>query len=707
MRLRRALIALLIAAGAALTAQLLTTVQLFEGLFGQLEYKTIDYRMRASVEPKRDSTDVVLVLFDSASIETWPYLSPFPRAMLAGLIDGVKASGAKAIGLDVFLDRQYPELNALDSGDVKLRDAIARAGNVILVGPTVQVDSLRVFQRPDSFFANVAAGLATADLPTPFETIRDGVLTVRTPDGLVPSFALALYARARGINLDSVLAAARTSGSLDLAGVPRKYAELASDAVQTVPIIFEGPPSRTGRDDGAFIAYSAADVRNLALAGVPLPWMKDKVVILGSGFHDSERFRTAFYDEPDTTGAIFGWTYGPEIHANATQNLLSSRYAVPVATPLVLLLLFLSAGLVTGAVFRYGTNLGAVTGVLLLIGQAVVSYVAFAQSEAVVPFIALAISIVLAFLGSTSYVSIIEGKEKRMIKGAFGKYLAPSVVEELVANPSALKLGGDRRHISMLFSDLAGFTSMSEVLDPERLVAVLNEYLHEMTDIVRDEGGYVDKYIGDAVMALYGAPNALHDHAVRACRSALRMQVRLGELNFRWRQQDPGAVKLKVRIGLNTGDPVVGNVGGEEKFNYTVLGDSVNLAARLEPACKVYGVNIMLSEQTAVEAEDRIQVRELDLLAVYGKTAPIRVYELLGMTGDDLGPEKYDLVQQYNKGLSAFRRRDFELAAQYFKAALEIDPNDGPSTLYIERCEDYMINPPPADWDFVERRQVK
>ena len=714
MQLRRLLIALLIAVGAATVGYTLTTLQAFEGLFGQLEYTTIDYRMRSTVKANRDSTDVVLVLFDSASIEQWPYLSPFPRAMLATLIDGVAASGAKAIGLDVFLGQQYPILNALDSGDVKLRDAIARAGNVVLVGPTESEDSVRRFQRPDTFFAKHAAALASADLPTPFETQRDGVLTIRTVEGeLIPSFALALYAKARGLNLDSLLAETDRKGELVLPGLPRKYAKLGKDAVQPVPIIFEGPPSRTTREDGAFRAFSAYAVQQLVQFGAPVPaeWVKDKVVILGSGFHDSERFRSPFYSAQmrDTTSSrrIYGWTYGPEIHANAVQNLLSERFAVPMSGLPVLLLLLVCAAVVALVVFWQGAKLGVAAAGLIVLANAALAFIVFDRTELVVPMVSPMIAVVLAYLGSTSYVSIVEGREKRMIKGAFGKYVSPDVVDELMADPTRLKLGGDRKHISMLFSDLAGFTSMSEVLDPHKLVEVLCQYLDEMSAIVIEERGTVDKYIGDAIMALYGAPIELPNHATHCCRTAVRMQKRLSDLNRQWREADPTWPQLKVRIGLNTGNPVVGNIGGEKRFDYTALGDSVNLAARLEPACKTYGVGIMLAEQTRVEAGDTIKVRELDLLAVYGKKEPIRVFELLGMADEDLGAERTETLELYSKGLNAFRMRDFELALQYFKAGLEIDPGDGPSALYTERCEEYMVNPPPADWDFVERRQVK
>ena len=718
--LRRYAVAFLIAVGAGVVAYGLTSLRFFEGSIGQVESATLDYRVRSSTRTQADSSDVRLVLFDSSYIASWPYLAPFPRAALAKLVDAAAQGGAKAIGLDVYLDRKYDELNAIDNGDALLRDAIQRAGNVILVAPTDTIGNTNRVRRvlpPDPYFADVAAGVASADLPTPYETIRDGVLTVRTEHGLFPSFALALYAEAKGLDIDSLLAAADQQNELRLPGLPTAYGRLTGDATQTLPIFFEGPPSRENRDDGAFKAVSALALAQLASVPSALAFigLQDKIVIMGSGWHESERFRTPFYDarpKADSSAALagevgtYGWTYGPEIHANALQNLLSRHFVVPLAAGWKLLLLIAVAAAVAVMTFARGAKWGGAMVALLAIATSVAAFIVFYRTSVVIPIVAPTMASLFAFLGSTSYVSIVEGKEKRMIKGAFGKYLAPAVVEELMNDPSRLKLGGDRRHISMLFSDLAGFTSMSEVLDPQKLVAVLNEYLHEMAELVKDEGGMVDKYIGDAVMALYGAPNALPDHAVRVCRTALRMQRRLGELNDQWTMQDPDWHSLKVRIGINTGEPVVGNIGGVDKIDYTALGDSVNLAARLEPACKTYGVGIMIAQQTREEAGDEVQVRELDMLAVYGKKEPVRVYELLAMRNESIG-NKAEVLEQYSKGLATFRNRDFELALQYFKAALELDPNDGPSVMYVERCEEYMVNPPPADWDFVERRQVK
>jgi adenylate cyclase len=247
---------------------------------------------------------------------------------------------------------------------------------------------------------------------------------------------------------------------------------------------------------------------------------------------------------------------------------------------------------------------------------------------------------------------------------------------------------------------------MSEVLSPEMLLSVLNEYLDEMADIVFDEGGTLDKYIGDAVMALYGAPTALPDHALHACRTALLMQRRLHQLNQRWAAEGREWGPLHIRIGVNTGTPVVGNIGGERRFDYTALGDSVNLAARLEPACKNYGVGILIAAETRRHAGEDIIVRELDYLAVYGKEEPVAVSELIALAGEALG-ERAELLDLYARGLAAHRALDFELAMQYWDAALALDPHDGPSLLYRGRSEEYVRNPPPADWDFVERRHAK
>lgn len=698
LRLGRAAVVLGVGVAAALAAHALTTLPGVRRLFEPLELTLLDFRVRAAADPPREESPVVLVLFDSTSVRDWPYLSPFPRPVLAELIDLVSGAGAAVIGLDVNLDRRFPQLDAFGNGDAALRESIRRAGNVVLGAETVEESGRRRLLRPDPYFAEVAAGIGATDLPTPFETVRDAVLTVRTDSALVPGFALALYARARGLATDSVMAATRRSGRLPVPGMPEVYARQGATEVQTVPVLFAGPPSRAGREDGAFVAISASYAAFLP------DLFRDRVVLLGSGFHAEDAFRTPFYEQPDAEGALFGWTYGVEVHASALHNLLAGRYILPFDGGRTLLLLLAYSLLVAALTFWRGVVWGGTLAVVAAAAHLVGAFALFGTATLHLPIVAPVLAIAFALTGSSGYVSLVEGREKREIRRAFSRYVAPGVVDQLVADPSALRLGGEKREISILFSDLAGFTTLSERTDPERLLTLLNGYLDRMTNLVLEDGGTLDKYIGDAVMALYGAPTSLPDHALRACRTAVRMQRRLEEMNREWSAQ--GWPELHVRIGVNSGTPVVGNIGGERHFDYTALGDAVNLAARLEPACKSYGIGIMIAEPTRQAAGDAIVVREVDLLAVYGRQEPMRVYELVGLAGEELGA-RAEVVARFEQGLDAYRRRDFSLAIRYFQAALDLDPTDGPSRVYIERSEAYLLAPPPEQWDQVERRQTK
>lgn len=725
---KRALVAGVIAVCAALVAYGLTHLQFFDPIFGQAEERTLDWRQRsAAIAPPRDSSEVRLILLDEESAESAPYVSPFPRNVLAGVIEVASAFGASAIGLDVFLQKRYPHLPP-EGADERLRAAIEKAGNVILAAPLVQTDSGWITRRPDPYFAEVAAGIGYADIPTAFEVVAEATLYTETLDeGLVPGFALAVYAHARGLDVDSLMASIEERGYLDLPGLPRDYGRLKDHvAVHNMRIRFAGPPSRPAREvvgtagstgtgaeagSGAFLAFASEAVQSLEDVVAFDPSLvsdffgfQDNIAMVGSGFHPEEKFKTPFYLEKDAAGKIYGWTFGTEVHANALHNLISGTHLRPLPASRTLFLLLMMAGVVTLATFARGVTWGVATAVALFMAELVTAWIAFGESQLFVPVVGPALAAGFAFLGSTSYISIVEGKEKRFIRGALSKYLSPVVVDELVADPSRLKLGGEKRHLSILFSDIEGFTTLSESMQPEGLVALLNEYLDEMADIVMREGGTLDKYIGDAIMALYGAPTSLPDHATRACRTALRMQRRLDQLNEVWGETDRPA--LAMRIGVNTGWPVVGNIGGDKRFDYTALGDAVNLAARLEPACKTYGVSTMISGATREAAGPAIITRELELLAVYGKEEPVAVYELVALAGEELGA-KAELISLFEQGLAAYRNRDFELATPYFQAAAEIDPMDGPSLLYLERCRNFIVNPPPAEWDGVERRQVK
>lgn len=686
----------------------------------ELELLTLDRRQlffADELRAARDDNQIVLVLFDSMAVRDWPYLSPFPRPVLAELITSLSAAGARTIGLDVNLDRTFARLNAMDGGDDLLRDAIQAAGNVVLGALTESTDEGSRLVFPDPFFNEVAADVGGTGLPTPYETTRDGLLAVWSEGGLEPSWSLALYAHSQGLDVDALLREAQAQGFIDIAGLPRSIGRLppswtnrgdSGDSAHPFTIRFVGPPSRPGEaEDRAFPAFSASLVGAVAMFSPE--FFRDKIVLLGTGFHDSDKFRTPFYDLPRRdTHESYGWMYGVEVHANALQNLLDFEYVRPAGAVAVVAILVVLAGLTGGAVFWQGALWGAVVATLAALGEAVLAFQQFGSTFLWLPIMAPLVAIVAAYLGSTAYVSIVEGRDKRFIKSAFGKFVSPSVVDEIAENPEKLKLGGQTCEISVLFSDLAGFTSLSEDLEAEALVALLNDYLSEMTELVLAEDGTLDKYIGDAIMAFWNAPKTVPDHADRALRCAIMMQRKMQDLNARWREADPDAKEFVVRIGINTGEVVVGNVGGKNRFDYSAIGDPVNLGARLEPANKSYDTLVMASEY-AVDAATRsdYRLRELDLLAVVGKEEPVTVYEVVEFAGAAIALEKEEALQHYEAGLSAYRNRDWELAAQYFGAATESDPEDGPSKVYLDRARQYIATPPPTDWDFVVRRTKK
>jgi adenylate cyclase len=301
------------------------------------------------------------------------------------------------------------------------------------------------------------------------------------------------------------------------------------------------------------------------------------------------------------------------------------------------------------------------------------------------------------YLGITIYRYVTEEREKKKIRGAFQYYLTASVINEMLKDPTKLKLGGDKKDLSVLFSDIRGFTTISEKMTPEELVHLLNEYLTAMTNVVFHHDGLLDKYMGDAIMAVFGAPLDQPDHALRACRTALDMMGELKKLQIKWSEE--GRPVLDIGIGINTGDMVVGNMGSEMRFDYTVMGDSVNLGSRLEGINKEYGTNIIISEYTYDAVKDNLFCRELDAVKVKGKKLPVRIYELLGERTDGEKWSKY--VVPFEEGLAKYKQGLWDEAIVCFMKALEARPTDAASHLYIERCQSLKENPPEGEWDGV------
>ncbi|ODS29692.1 MAG: putative adenylate/guanylate cyclase [Candidatus Scalindua rubra] len=302
------------------------------------------------------------------------------------------------------------------------------------------------------------------------------------------------------------------------------------------------------------------------------------------------------------------------------------------------------------------------------------------------------------------YRFISEEKKRKEVKFAFENFMDPKVVHEILKEPGDIKLGGEEKEITVYFSDIEKFSTISEKLQPAELIELLNEYLSEMTDIILDHGGFLDKYIGDAIVAAFGAPLAQPDHAVKACMATIDNKKRLIELNRKFKEE--GRLQIKARIGLNSGTVLVGNVGSTNRLSYTVIGDEVNLGARLEAANKYYGTYTMISERTYDLAKDHIEARELDLIRVVGKEKPVRVYELIDRKGEVPGAQQ-EILELYEEGLRNYRKREWQKAISLFQKAINKDTHDGPSQTYIERCKTYAQEPPPEDWDGVYTLKAK
>ncbi|MDY6972717.1 MAG: adenylate/guanylate cyclase domain-containing protein, partial [Thermodesulfobacteriota bacterium] len=307
----------------------------------------------------------------------------------------------------------------------------------------------------------------------------------------------------------------------------------------------------------------------------------------------------------------------------------------------------------------------------------------------------LALSLIYTSLTVFHYLT--EERERKKIKGAFSYYVSSSVVNEMLKNPDQLKLGGDKKDLSVLFSDIRGFTTISEGLAPEDLVHLLNEYLTVMTDVVFKYDGTLDKYMGDAIMAIYGAPLNQQDHPSRACHSALEMMEKLNKLNKKWIRE--GKPPMDIGIGINTDMMMVGNMGSDQRFDYTVMGDAVNLGSRLEGINKNYRTNILISESTYERVKDEFVCMEVDRVRVKGKTLPVNIYQLLAY--NQLPETRGQAISLFHQGLELYRRQKWDEAIRVFQGVVDIDKGVGVAEVYIQRSRDLKANPPSPNWDGV------
>jgi adenylate cyclase len=379
------------------------------------------------------------------------------------------------------------------------------------------------------------------------------------------------------------------------------------------------------------------------------------------------------------------------VHANILATMLDRRFIAPVAWGSHAMLCLLWGAILGLAIIGVRPFTGALFSLAAMPIPLWAAYRLFAADRLWLPWAGLTLEVIAVYGGVLLVRYLVTERDRAFLRRAFQYYVHPAVIEKIVADPDALKLGGDTVYGTVSFADLKGFTTISEHLTPETLVSFLNEFLTAGTDIVMQRQGMVSRYIGDAIMAVWGAPLPVVHHARLACEAAMELQREVHKRNPEWTAR--GLPKLQVRVGVNTGPMVTGNVGSLERFDYTAMGDTVNLASRLEGLCKNYGIGILMSETTRKEVE--IPVREIDLVRVVGKGQAIRVYQPLE-AGADL-----ELVRLFEQGLAAYRSREFTQALEQFERVLQRDPDDEPARVYRDRCQLLLHEPPPPEWDGV------
>ena len=709
--------------------------------FHFMELKALDLRFKArGVRPP--GVETVIAAIDEKSLTElgrWPWT----RTRIAQMIDTLKEYGARSIGFDVVFAEpdDNASLRELDALSKKIDEMGLKEPWLLkyLDEQKEQADADRILARAIERAGNVTLGyffytsekearhLTGEEIIRGEEYIDKSKYDIVRMSGKADEYPM-IRAYAAAPNIRSLTDAAKTSGFFnafpDIDGTNRWfplvikfgdnfYPPLSLSVVQQYlgrPMLslrleeygVEGiaigdteiPTDESGRilvnflgPFHTFPVYSITDIINNRLDPA---LFKDKIVLVGAT-------ATGIYDLRVTP---FSPAYpGIGIHATVIDNILHRSFIRrPGWTALIDIFIIIMLGLSMGTIMsRSRAVSGLLAGLVLTTAWVMANRFVFSNYNLWLNIVYPSLTILAVYIGVTIYKYITEEREKKKIRGAFQYYLTASVINEMLEDPSKLKLGGHKKDLSVLFSDIRDFTTISEQLTPEELVRLLNEYLTAMTDVVFNNEGLLDKYMGDAIMAVFGAPLDQPDHSMRACMTALGMMNELKRLQEKWMNE--GKPPLNIGIGVNSGDMVVGNMGSEMRFDYTVMGDSVNLGSRLEGINKEYGTNIIISEFTYENVKDLLLCRELDSVRVKGKMLPVKIYELLGERKDT---KMWDaLVRAFDEGLIHYRQCQWDEAIAAFQKATEIRSGDPPSELYIKRCEELRMNPPEKGWDGV------
>ncbi|MGL9621405.1 adenylate/guanylate cyclase domain-containing protein [Bradyrhizobium sp. U531] len=697
-------------AGAIFTSPPLQTLQgLSLDILTALRGKLIGDRRDPATSP------VVVVAIDGETYETPPFQGSPTQTWtreIGRVLGSITEGGAKVIGFDVIFKNSI-EQSEIPFGDTALggrmkgfdRDYLIALrqisdGGKLVLGEILSNDHPEVPYRAQQ--VAVRNTVRALNVHTDHDdVIRRMPLSFAIEGRPVPAMAVELAARATGAKPEIA-----PSGTTELSG----YA-IPSAVPNTVALNFRG----MGRD---IPTYSFADLRACVEKGDRDFFRRafdGKVVLLGTvlnfedrkltsmrlaGGHDGAPGARCALPAPAGIAKARSDVAGVFVHATAVRNLLEHDAVTELGFPLRTILTIAFAAIIACAACLFAPTTAAIIWLASTAVYAAIAVAVFVHAMAL-PLTEPVLASLAALASMVGYRFVLADRDERFLRKSFALYLAPEVVDSMVASGKMPALGGEMRNVTMFFSDLSGFSSIAETMTPGELVTLMNEYLSAMTDIIESHGGYVDKYIGDSIVAMFGAPADDPAHATNAVRAALKCHDKLAELNA----GHPAFAGhgLSHRIGLNSGEAVVGNIGSRRRFNYTVMSDTVNVASRLEGANKYYGTAIMASETTMAQTGATFAWRELDAIRVLGRGEAIKVFEPLAETGAE-SERQAKAAAAYAEGLALWRARDFAGAADAFGQMTDTDPA---SAKFARRANALAANPPPPDWTPVNTLEGK
>ncbi len=693
------------------------------GLFQTPELKTVDFRTKLWRRDKLPPPDIVLVLIDESSLDALNGIAgrwPWPRYIHAELIDFLSLSGAKAIVMDVmFSENEFGEdtrSTKLGHHDLRLVESTHSAQNayhaVQMVTDKADEYNKSLLNKtlPKEFMSRFALDVETAG-----ETVEHNNYYLPFTQ---------LYEASKGIGV--------VSFSPDTDGVYRRqkllfgYQGRFYPSLSIAPIMDQFGYSKTILDEGALkIANNTSNIRiplteqneyfvNMygkynvySFGGVFLSMLKiqkgelddlpvrpdeftDKIVFIGASAAGVEDLKNT---------PISSKTPGVYLHASVCGNIITRDFLTFTGRFTNFLPAFVLLTITVLSIFYLKSALSRVLLPLLaVIGFITLALLLF-KSNLVINVVTPSFATLSAYMVAFTYISFTEGKEKRKIKNVLGQYVSPAMLSSVLKNnqDDYLKAEiGSKETLSIFFSDIRDFTTITEMYDVEKVVEVLNAYLSCMVDIIFDNEGTLDKFIGDAIVAFWGAPIKIHDHHYKAVLTGLQMRKVMS--TFNQENKDRALPHLNIGMGVHTGEVILGNIGSKKKLDYTVIGDGVNLASRLEGLTKVYKSAMIISQDTYEHVHDQISCRVLDYVKVKGKDKPITIYEVIDEV-DNVDEETSKIISLTETGFKQYRERDFSGAIDTFETILGIRPNDSLSQVFIPRCREYQHNQPPEDWD--------